>query len=173
MASSNHRSFPAAACLMGAAALSLLAACSVTQGPPASPEFTQADLDHNGVVTQEEWMKAGLAAFDALDTDHDGTLTSAEIEAERQTLDRNHDGTLASSEVSQEVSAYDTDQDGSISEAEFRDGLIHDLGGPRGATSVERDQVVQELNRRFQQADPQGSGQVTDKGLLHFVLFRF
>ncbi|HWA44227.1 MAG TPA: EF-hand domain-containing protein [Hypericibacter adhaerens] len=173
MASSKHRGFQAAAFLLGGALLSALAACTATPGPPSSPEFTQADLDHNGVVTQEEWMKAGLDAFDALDTDHNGTLTSAEIEAERQTLDRNHDGTVASSEVSQAVSAYDTNQDGSISQDEFRDGLIHDLGGPRGATSVERDQVVEELNRRFKQADTQGSGQVSDGTLLHFVLFQF
>jgi Ca2+-binding EF-hand superfamily protein len=161
--------------LAGGSALLLLSACTMMgEGPPpSSPEFTQADLDHDNVVTQEEWLKAGLAQFDALDTDHDGTLSSAEIEAERQTLDRNHDGTVSSTEVSQAVSAYDTNQDGNISEEEFRDGLVRDLGGTPGATSVQRDQVVQEINRRFSQADPNGTGQVTDGNLLHFVLYRF
>jgi Ca2+-binding EF-hand superfamily protein len=164
-----------AALLAGCGTLLLISACTmVGEGPPpSSPEFTQADLDHDNVVTQDEWLKAGLAQFDTLDTNHDGTLDRAEIEAERQTLDRNHDGTVSDTEVSQPVSAYDTDQDGSISEEEFRDGLVKDLGGTPGATSVQRDQVVQEINRRFSQADPNGTGQVTDSSLLHFVLYRF
>ena len=122
------------------------------------PNFTQADLDHNNVVTQEEWIKAGLAQYDALDTNHDGKLEAAEIEAVRQTIDRTHDEPLATGEATPPIAAYDTDKDGRISADEFDKGLVRDLGGGVGATDVQRDQVVQQLNRQFKKADKDGDG---------------
>jgi len=40
------------------------------------------DLDHNGEITREEFVQAGLARFDRLDANHDGVLTSAERRAD-------------------------------------------------------------------------------------------
>ena len=41
------------------------------------------DLDHNGEITREEFVQAGLARFDRLDANHDGVLTSAERRADK------------------------------------------------------------------------------------------
>lgn len=146
-----------AALFSSCVALLLLAGCS-TPNPAPYPELSQADLDHDSVVTHEEWTAAGLERYDALDSDHDGKLSAAEIEAARQTLDRNRDGTVATDEVKPPIAAYDTNKDGAVSPAEFDKGLVQDLGGEAGATDVQRDQVVQQLNRQFKKADQNSDG---------------
>jgi hypothetical protein len=149
-----------ATAFMSVMALLLLSGCGTPQiaQPPSYPDFTQADLDHDHVVIQEEWQQAGLKQFDALDTNHDGQLDAAEIEAARQTLDRNHDGIVSSGEVIPPFAAYDTDKDGTVSPAEFNKGLVQDLGGTPGATSVQRDQLIQQINRQFKKADKNNDG---------------
>ena len=41
------------------------------------------DGDRDGEVSREEFVNAGLAHFDRIDTNHDGVLTSAERRADR------------------------------------------------------------------------------------------
>jgi hypothetical protein len=170
----------------GATAVAICAAATGVSGcaqtiepPPPFPEFTQAGLDHDNTVTRQEWMTAGVAKFDALDSDHDGTL-SGEIEATARTLDQDHDGTLATDEVRPGVAALDTDGDGVIGKDEFQNGLIKNLGGDEGATGIQRDQVIRQLDRQFDAADAQAPAQVIDDGdrvqdasMLHFLLYQF
>ena len=106
MTRQDRRGGRGATALMGSMALLLLSGCGTPSiaPPPSYPNFTQADLDHNNVVTQEEWLQAGLHQFDALDT--------------------NHDGTVSADEIIPPFAAYDTDKDGTISPAEFNKGLV-------------------------------------------------
>ncbi|WP_151176784.1 EF-hand domain-containing protein [Hypericibacter terrae] len=159
MTRQDRRGGRGAAAFMGFMVL-LLSGCGTPQlaQPPSYPNFTQADLDHDHVVTQEEWLQAGLHQFDTLDTNHDGKIDAAEIEAARQTLDRNHDGTVTTDEVIPPFAAYDTDKDGTVSPAEFNKGLVQDLGGTPGATEVYRDQLVKQINSQFKKADKNNDG---------------
>jgi hypothetical protein len=181
MTGSDWRGCAGATAFAICAAATSFSGCTQTiEPPPPFPAFTQADLDRNNAVTRQEWVTAGVAKFDALDSDHDGTLSGAEIEAARQTLDQNHDGTLATDEVKAGVAALDTDGDGVIGKDEFQSGLIGNLGGDEGATSVQRDQVIRQLDRQFDAADTQAPAQVIDYGdhvqnasMLHFLLYQF
>ena len=169
-----------AAALIGCAVILSFSGCGPSlKEPPPYPSLTQADLDHDKKVTKSEWTTAGLTKFDALDTDHDGALTGAEIETTRQTLDKDQDGTVSTGEVSPVVAALDADKDGTISQGEFQTGVIKNLGGDDGATSVQRDQVVQQLDRQFS-TGTQGIEEPVDYGdpvqhatVLHFLLFEF
>lgn len=160
MTRQDRRGGRGAAALMGCMALLLLSGCNTPSlaPPPSYPNFTQADLDHDHVVTQEEYLQAGLKQFDGLDTNHDGKLDAAEIEAARQSLDRNHDGTVTTDEVIPPFAAYDTDKDGTISPAEFDKGFVQALGGTQGATEVARDQVIKQINSQFKATDKNNDG---------------
>jgi transaldolase len=46
----------------------------------AEDVFRAYDLDGDGFITREEWMGSD-AVFDALDVNHDGKITPAEMEA--------------------------------------------------------------------------------------------
>jgi Ca2+-binding EF-hand superfamily protein len=176
----DRRAHAGATAAVTSAALIFLSGCAQSpEQPPPFPEFIQADLDHDNSVTREEWVSAGIAKFDALDADHDGTLSGGEIEAARQTLDRNHDGVLAANEVKPGVAALDADNDGIVDKNEFQSGLIENLGGDEGVTSVQRNQVIQQLNRQFD-AGAQSPAQAIDYGaraqnasMLHFMLYQF
>jgi transaldolase len=50
------------------------------RGAAAKDLFNVYDLDGDGFITREEWGGAD-AVFDALDTDHDGKITAAELSA--------------------------------------------------------------------------------------------
>ncbi|WP_044558875.1 EF-hand domain-containing protein [Azospirillum sp. B4] len=64
-------------------------------GPPSGSQlqyktvmllwFHQADLNHDGVLTRDEMIADADASFDLFDLDHDGSITSAELEKYRLT----------------------------------------------------------------------------------------
>lgn len=53
---------------------------------PSALWFAQADKDHDGFVTREEFLADALRFFDRLDRDHDGKLTPDEVGAYESTI---------------------------------------------------------------------------------------
>lgn len=80
--------------------------------PDPAELFAQADTNHDGVVSRQEFLAARAVRFDKLDRNHDGYLTDADIprfmrgNAERmqkfhavlQMADTNHDGKVSRAE---------------------------------------------------------------------------
>ena len=66
-----------------AAALAAMAAPAFAQLPAPADIVKQWDRDGDGAVTKEEWTAAGRPAerFDAVDTNKDGKISVAELEA--------------------------------------------------------------------------------------------
>jgi transaldolase len=58
----------------------LAAISGEARGAAARDLFKVYDLDGDGFITREEWGGAD-AVFDAIDTDHDGRITAAEMSA--------------------------------------------------------------------------------------------
>lgn len=123
------------------------------------PLFTRGDDNHDGKLTADEIRNmaartgtpngprqgpgraGGMMRLDpvlnALDADHDGTLSAAEIAAASKnllTLDANHDGILSADEtrmhqqspadrVNHLLDEWDTNKDGKLSRDEAPDGL--------------------------------------------------
>jgi Ca2+-binding EF-hand superfamily protein len=86
------------------------------------------DTDNDGTVDLAEAQKAGAAAFDKLERDHDGTLDKHELTrrlsaAELAAADPDHDGTLSKEEylavVAQRFKAADRDNDGTLDAKEL------------------------------------------------------
>jgi opacity protein-like surface antigen len=77
--------------LLASPALAATAATPVA-APAAQPAhhgvFEDADTNHDGIVTKQEWLDHESKYFDSLDTNHDGKLTQDEIQAARQ---KSHD----------------------------------------------------------------------------------
>src|ERR1700721_2828962 len=69
----------------------------------AKPHHVIFDTDNDGTVDLAEAQKAGSAAFDKLERDHDGTLDKHDLTrrlsaAELAAADADHDGTLSKEE---------------------------------------------------------------------------
>jgi hypothetical protein len=71
--------------IIAAGAAALIAAAGAAQAQrPAPGQIVKAwDKDGDGAVSKAEWVSAGRPAerFDAVDADHDGKVTVAELEA--------------------------------------------------------------------------------------------
>jgi Ca2+-binding EF-hand superfamily protein len=94
----------------------------------AKPQHVIFDTDNDGTVDLAEAQKAGAAAFDKLERDHDGTLDKHELTrrlsaAELAAADPDHDGTLSKEEylavVEQRFKAADQDNDGTLDAKEL------------------------------------------------------
>lgn len=130
----------AAALLLAAAAL--MPAGAATPGQPMSPSearvaFAAADLDHDGVVSLDEFHKDVLRTWHALDLDHDGYLSvremlgvvrnDGEVAARLRLADKDGDGKLSFKEVIEARMAFfaaaDVDKDDRLSLREVLDYL--------------------------------------------------
>jgi Ca2+-binding EF-hand superfamily protein len=111
-------------------AFSLAVGTLLVTGLPAlaKPHHVMFDTDNDGTVDLAEAQKAGAAAFDKLERDHDGTLDKHELTrrlsaAELAAADPDHDGTLSKEEylavVEQRFKAADTDNDGTLDAKEL------------------------------------------------------
>jgi Ca2+-binding EF-hand superfamily protein len=91
--------------------------------------FVYLDANNDRRVSRSEWH-GGTAAFNALDTNKDGTLTRAELDGDDNappedlfaSVDVNHDGSVALNEwhwSRQSFDERDANRDGRLSRAEF------------------------------------------------------
>jgi hypothetical protein len=70
--------------IMAASAVALLGGVSAeAQMPPAADVIKMWDTNGDGAVSKDEWVAAGRPAerFDAVDANHDGKITAAELDA--------------------------------------------------------------------------------------------
>ena len=116
----SPRTWMAARCCAGLAALGLAATPLLAQDLPRSPaEYLQRmDRDHDGRVSEAEYVEYMSAGFRRMDTNGDGVLESSELPGghgrpvtlksyqdnlrrQFRKLDRNHDGYLSAAELAQ------------------------------------------------------------------------
>jgi hypothetical protein len=116
----------------------LVQACVTPTEPPAT-EPLRVDANGDGIVTREEAQVYPRLAthFDAADTNRDGRLAGAELEAGRDSARRE-----ARAAIRERWGAADKDGDGAISKSEAEQSM------PR-------------LAKRFGEFDVNGDGKVT------------
>ncbi|WP_196768585.1 EF-hand domain-containing protein [Granulibacter bethesdensis] len=115
--------------ILASQGLSHVAMAAVDATPhDTSLVMSRLDPDNDGTVSLEEAHKAAEAKFDALDTDHEGTLDASELtgilgKKALAAFDPDHDGSLDKAEWLKLVDAYfkkaDPDHDGTLSPAEL------------------------------------------------------
>jgi Ca2+-binding EF-hand superfamily protein len=116
------------AATMAVLALSPLAHAVDTTPNDKSVVMGALDPDNDGTVSLAEAKKAAEAKFDALDTDHEGTLDANELVGimsakQIKAIDKDNDGTLDKAEYLKAVEAKfkkaDKDHDGTLDKAEL------------------------------------------------------
>lgn len=79
----------------------------------AQKYFDKIDANHDGVVTQDEYIAAATAHFNKIDKDGSGEITAQQIAASPRMV--KHEQRMATHEVKR----MDTDGDGTVSQAEY------------------------------------------------------
>jgi Ca2+-binding EF-hand superfamily protein len=164
------------------AAASFVPAVAFAHGGEGGKKFARFDRDGNGVVSRDEMRTTALEHFTKLDTNKDGKLTLAEIEAGAQNRaaerlardDKNHDGKLSRAEVpnmpDQVFARLDKNSDGVLSAEELQ-------GNPERAEkhaqkwleradtdhdgAISRDEAIAAMDRKFGRLDTNNDGVVT------------
>ena len=159
----------------------LLAACAEpdrgtnTRLPPPSAAFNSIDTDADGVVEVEEWNEAGSEVFAALDTDHGGSVSPAELEAGFDSLDLDRDGVIGKGEA--DIPSLDTDGDGVISRPEWRGDIIRQNLDLNSDGSVSRAEFEAHQRQTFATQDRNGNGRIERTELApdakRFTLLKF
>lgn len=80
---------------------------------PREAQFARMDADADGRVTLDEYRDAAKAAFDALDADHNYSVSAAELEAAQP----QRDGELS---AAQRIALIDDNDDGTLTADENR-----------------------------------------------------
>jgi Ca2+-binding EF-hand superfamily protein len=80
--------------------------------------FEDADTNHDGVVSREEYIAARAAKFDQLDRNHDGFLTDADFPRMGKL------GGDRAEKLHDMLQKMDSDHDGKVSRDEFKNGGI-------------------------------------------------
>jgi len=82
--------------IFAAAATAVLAGAGAAfaQMPAPADIVKQWDKDGDGAVSKDEWVAAGRPAerFDAVDANHDGKVTAAELEAAMAAMRKQNGG---------------------------------------------------------------------------------
>lgn len=107
----------------------LLAALAMPLAAAATAQIAERlDRNGDGFMDQQEAQQSGLAKFQGLDTNRDGTLSPAEIglaQGAANPLDSNKDGLVSFDEYwlyfSGFFTAADANRDGKLSPAELED----------------------------------------------------
>jgi len=108
------------------------AAPALAQAPAAPPldpvtTIVRMDANHDGAASREEWVAYGFhdAGFTAIDTDHDGRVTVAELRAFRAARAKTDAERAALKAENPKfdpditIRMADTDRDGGVSEEEW------------------------------------------------------
>ena len=133
------------------------AAPEKTPPPQVDPVTTivRIDANHDGAASREEWVAYGNhdAGFTAIDTDHDGRLTVAELRVFRAAQAKTEAAQAALKAENPKfdpaltVAMADTNRDGAVSEAEW---VAYGGHGGGGFTPIDADHdgkiTVQELS---------------------------
>src|SRR5262245_56687604 len=99
-----------------------------SRGPDLDAFMQQWDPDHDGTMSLDEVKKAAYARFDALDTDHEGTIDKKELRGivsakEMTKADKDNDATLDKAEyaaiAAERFQAADPDHDGTLDKKEL------------------------------------------------------
>jgi Ca2+-binding EF-hand superfamily protein len=130
------------------AGITALCACISLQAqvPHRLPDpvelFEQADTNHDGVVSRDEYMAARARAFDDLDRNHDRFLTEADFPRLAKAGERGD-------KVRKMLAAADADHDGRVSRDEFRNagGKWFDLADANHDGVVDKDELKQAAER--------------------------
>jgi Ca2+-binding EF-hand superfamily protein len=116
------------AAVVAAFTLSPLARAADTTPNDKSVVMAALDPDNGGTVSLAEARKAAEAKFNALDTDHEGTLDASELTGimsakQIKGADKDNDGTIDKAEYLKVVEAKfgkaDKDHDGTLDKAEL------------------------------------------------------
>jgi Ca2+-binding EF-hand superfamily protein len=89
---------------LGALLLFLPVARALPSAPEIKTAFDAIDADHNGTISLDEWEKASFALFHAADKNNDNVLDASELAGTNITqdtfalADENHDGRLSIAE---------------------------------------------------------------------------
>lgn len=111
-------------------------ACQPTHnGEPCAGSLGEADVNHDGVISQKEFIAFHSKRFKELDTNHDGKLTPQEVGAGEgmggrlEAADANHDGALTREEakglpvIEEHFDEIDANKDGKVTPEELRSAM--------------------------------------------------
>lgn len=104
--------------------------------------FEQADANHDGGVSRDEYVAARARKFDELDRNHDGFLTDADFPRLARAGGRGE-------KVRKMLDAADTDHDGKVSRDEFKNagGQWFDLADANHDGVVDKNELKQAAER--------------------------
>jgi len=102
----------------------------------------QADLNHDGLVSRDEYLAARARKFDELDRNHDGLLTDADFPRLARAGERGE-------KVKKMLDAADADHDGKVSREEFKNagGKWFDLADANHDGVVDKNELKQAAER--------------------------
>jgi len=102
----------------------------------------QADLNHDGLVSRDEYLAARARKFDELDRNHDGFLTDADFPRLARAGERGE-------KVKKMLDAADADNDGKVSREEFKNagGKWFDLADANHDGVVDKNELKQAAER--------------------------
>ena len=134
--------------LMACLSMTVLVQACATTAEPTAADRPQVDANGDGIITREEAQVYPRLAthFEAADTNRDGRLEGAEVEAGRDTAKRE-----ARTAIRARWNAADKDGDGALSQAEANESM------PR-------------LAKRFGDFDANGDGKISREEVHLFVM---
>lgn len=113
--------------LIGLLSLNVVAVMAQENHPSPKETITKMDINKDGKIAKSEAKGHLLEKFDTIDSNKDGFVTEAELEAnkpKREEMDTNKDGKISKSEAKghllEKFDTIDTDKDGFLSEAEMK-----------------------------------------------------
>lgn len=117
------------------AASSALACAPMHNGEPCAGALGEMDVNHDGAISQKEFIAFYSKHFKELDANHDGKLTPQEVSAGEggggrlEAADVNHDGALTREEakgipvIEEHFDEIDANKDGKVTPEELHSAM--------------------------------------------------
>lgn len=98
--------------------------------------FEQADTNHDGLITRDEYLAARSARFDQIDRNHDGFLSGDDFGRARERIEKLLEGA-------------DADGDGRVSREEYKNAgsKLFDMADTNHDGVVDKDELAQARER--------------------------